>query len=242
VIPFGRARMLVLVAFASGLACRPTLDDRPWLVTSLQIVGWRADPPEVAPGGNVSLRVVAMDPAGAPDTAATSWSLCRTEKPLAESRIVAPDCLTPTAADAVGDPVQMVIPTDACRNFGPDTPQPAAGAPPTRPHDPDATGGYYQPLTVSLAPALAVGLERITCDLPDASLAISAAFQSGYLPNQNPTISGLNFTIDGASVDPTAIPPGARVTMEATWPAGAIETFPVFDPGSGRRRSSPPGT
>ena len=232
-IPFLRVWLLVLVAFTSGVACRPTLDDRPWLVTSLQIVGWKADPPEVAPGVNVALQVVALDPAGEPDTTDTAWSLCQTEKPLAESRVVSPDCLLPMSADAVGNPVQVTIPTDACRNFGPDTPQPAPGAPPTRPNDPDATGGYYQPMTVALGTSLAVGLERITCDLPDASLATATAFRAAYLPNQNPTISGLSFTVGGAPVDPMAVPPGARVTIEATWLTGAIETFPVFDPASG---------
>ncbi len=227
----GSILALLAVATVCG-GCRPTLDDRPWLVTKLQIVGWKADPPEVTPGSAVNLQIVALDPAGAPDTAATSWTLCHAPKPPGENRVVSPACLAPTAPDAVGDPVQVTIPTDACRVFGPDVPQPAPGAPPTRPRDPDATGGYYQPLTVNLGTSLAVGLERVTCDLPDASLATSRVFQAAYQPNQNPMITGLSFTLDGAPIDPTAIPPGARITIEATWPAGTAEVFPVFDRGS----------
>lgn len=225
-----------LLAILAGLVlcggCRPTLDDRPWLVTKLQLVGWKADPPEVTAGGAVSLQSFALDPAGSPETSATSWTLCHAPKPLGENRVVSPACLAAASPDAVGDPVQVTIPPDACRVFGPDVPQPAPGEPPTRPRDPDATGGYYQPLTISLGAALAVGLERVTCDLPDASLATSRAFQAAYQPNQNPTITGLSFTLDGAPVEPAAIPPGARITIEANWPAGTAETFPLFDRGS----------
>ena len=39
----------VTAAVAAG--CRPSLDDRPWLVTTPQILGVEAQPPEVAPGG-----------------------------------------------------------------------------------------------------------------------------------------------------------------------------------------------
>jgi hypothetical protein len=222
-----------LAGLALILGCRPALDDRPWLVSALRIVGWKAEPPEAAPGAVVSLRVIALDPAGPPDTSAAAWTLCRAPKPLAEDRVVASVCLGAGAPDAVGDPVQLAIPTDACRLFGPDPAQPAPGAPATRPRDPDDTGGYYQPLEIALLPALAVGLERVTCGLPDASLAAARAFQGAYHPNQNPALSGLTFSVDGLPVDATAVPGGARVTVQATWAPGAAETFPVFDRASG---------
>jgi hypothetical protein len=229
----------ILSALTTSAGCRPALDDRPWLITSPQILGWEADPPEATPGNSVTLRVIALDPARAIDTAATSWTLCRAPKPLVENRVVAASCLIPAAvADAAGDPVQLRIPTDACQVFGPDTPQPLPGAPATRPRDPDASGGYYQPVTMALGAALAVGLERVTCDLPDASLAASRAFQAAYHPNQNPAITGLTFNIGGAPVDPAAIPPGARVTVEAGWVPGAAEPFPIFDRGTGTVVSS----
>jgi hypothetical protein len=222
-------RRLIFMAVALVVGCRPTLDDRPWLITRLQIVGWTTDPPEAPPGSTVAMRAIALDPAGPADTTAASWTLCRAPKRLDENRAVSTTCLSSVSPDAVGDPVQISIPTDACRLFGPDTPQPAPGAPPTRPNDVDVTGGYYQPLTISLGSSLAVGLERITCDLPDASFAVARAFQAAYHPNQNPTITALGFTVGGTPVDSAAVPAGARVSIEAAWLAGSAETFAVFD-------------
>ncbi len=239
-------RLLALAAAAGAAAgCAPTLDDRPWLITRTEIVGWKAEPPEVPPGGSVSLQIFALgppgSPSGPPDPAGTSWTLCRTPKPPAENRVVAPDCLAPPAAtaagapDAVGDPVAIKIPVDACRLFGPDAPQPPPGAPPTRPRDADASGGYYQPVAIALDAATAIGLQRITCDLPEASLADARAFQAAYHPNQNPTLAALTFSAaasGGAAptpVDPGAVPRGAPVMMTATWLDGAAETFPIFD-------------
>jgi len=224
-----KASALLLVAAAAAAGCRPALDDRPWLVTTLQILGVGAEPPEAAPGGAVTMQVVTLDPTHAADPSAAAWSACRAPKLLGENRVVAPDCLTPAAADAVGSPVTLTIPPDACQVFGPATPQPAPGAPPTRPRDPDPTGGYYQPVTAVLDDVTAVALERITCGLPDASLAVARAYQAAYRPNQNPHIASLTLTVDGAPVDLTAVPPGAPVTVEVSWAAGTAETFPVFD-------------
>jgi hypothetical protein len=225
-----RAAGIGLALALGGAACRPVLDDRPWLITGPEIVGWKAEPPEARPGAQVTFTLVAMDPGGAPDTTGATWSLCHTPKPPGESRVASADCLSPTAAaDAVGDPVMLAMPTDACRLFGPDPPQPPPGAPATRPRDPDATGGYYQPITAALGPALGVGLERVTCDLPDASLAAARAFQAAYHANQNPTLAGLAFSIGGAPADPTAVPAGAAVTVTASWLDGSAETYALFD-------------
>jgi hypothetical protein len=217
-----------------GAGCSPSLDDRPWLITRPTIVGWKAEPPEVAPGASVELEAVVLDPAAAADPTATAWTLCHTPKPPSENRVAAVDCLAPAVPpDAVGDPVSIAISTDVCRIFGPDVPQPLPGQPTTRARDADATGGYFQPVTVAVGGALAIGLERVTCDLPEASLADARAWQAAYHPNQNPTLVGLSFAAaDGNPIDPAAIPAGATITIQATWLDGAIETFPVFDPRS----------
>jgi len=220
---------LLLTAAAAAAGCRPALDDRPWLVTTFQILGVKADPPEVAPGGAVTMEVVALDPAFAADPSATAWTLCRAPKPLGENRVAAAECLAPAAADTVGNPVMLTIPPDACQVFGPSTPQPAPGAPPTRPRDPDPTGGYFQPVTAVLGDVTAVALERMACGLPDASLAIARAYQTAYQPNQNPKIASLALRVDDEPVDPAAVPAGARVTVELGWPADTAEAFPVFD-------------
>ncbi len=220
-----------LVISAVGAGCSPSLDDRPWLITRPTIVGWKAEPPEVAPGASVELEAVVLDPAAAADPTATAWTLCHTPKPPAENRVAAVDCVAPAAPpDAVGDPASIAIPTDVCRVFGPDVPQPLPGQPTTRARDADATGGYFQPVTVAVSGALAIGLERVTCDLPEASLADARAFHAAYHANQNPKLVGLDFAAaDGSPIDPGAIPAGSRITIQATWLDGAIETFPVFD-------------
>jgi hypothetical protein len=228
----GRAARAVVIALSLALAaagCRSELDDRPWLVTAPRLLGWKAEPPEAPPGAAVTLQAVALDPAGPADTAATTWTVCRAPKPLDEDRVVAPACLAAAPADATGDPAQMALPADACRLFGPDVPQPGPGQPMARPRDPDATGGYYQPIAFALGASLAVGLERVTCDLPNASLAAARAFAAAYHANGNPALVGLAFSAGGAAVDPGAIPPGAAVDVEASWAAGSAEAYAVYD-------------
>ena len=221
----------VLLALISVAGCSPAFDDRPGLITRPTIVGWKAEPPEVAPGASVMFEAVTLDPSAAVDPTATAWTLCHTPKPPSENRVAAPPCLAPsTVPDALGDPVAIAIPTDACRVFGPDVPQPLPGQPTTRARDADTTGGYFQPMTVALGSALAIGLERVTCDLPEASLTDARAFQAAYHANQNPALAGLTFTAaDGSPIDPAAIAGGTHLTIQATWLPGAIETFPVFD-------------
>ena len=156
-----------------------------------------------------ALEAVVLDPAAAADPTATAWTLCHTPKPPSENRVAAVDCLAPAAPpDAVGDPVSIAMPTDVCRVFGPDVPQPLPGQPTTRARDADATGGYFQPVTVAVGGALAIGLERVTCDLPEASLADSRAWKAAYQANQNPTLVGLSFAAsDGSPIDPAARSP-----------------------------------
>ena len=110
--------------------------------------------------------------------------------------------------------------------FGPDTQ--SVGF---RPRDPDATGGYYQPLRADLAgAATAFALARIRCDLANADATAASAFSAAYVPNENPELLPLTATLDGAPATLTAIPAGARVVLEAGWPAASAETFAYFDP------------
>lgn len=225
----GAWRLVALLSVALSVGCRPTLDDRPWLVTRPQIIGLKASSPEVRPGTAVTFEVVALDPAGPVDTSPTTWAFCGMPKPPAEANVVAPACLTPAAPDATGSPVSLTVPVDACELFGPDTPQPAPSEPPSRPADPDATGGYYQPIAIDLSESVAVGLERVTCDLPQASLDAARAFQAAYTANVNPMISELAVTLSGADIDPAAVPAGASVQIAVSWPAGSAESFALYD-------------
>ncbi|HEY6461526.1 MAG TPA: hypothetical protein VIY73_15270, partial [Polyangiaceae bacterium] len=128
-----------------------------------------------------------------------------------------------------GPSVTAQTPSDGCSLFGPDTSSTAF-----RPRDPDATGGFYQPL-LALLPGddPAVELARIHCDLPDADATAASAFAAAYQVNQNPTLLPLTATQDGAPADlASPVAAGTRLVLEAAWPASSAETFAYFDPGT----------
>ena len=103
-----------------------------------------------------------------------------------------------------------------------------------RPPDPDTTGGYYQPLLVTLPGASATGaaieLARIHCDLANASGDTVTQFAKAYQDNQNPTLLPLTATLGGSAVPLTAIPASSRLVLQASWPAASAETFAYYDP------------
>jgi len=226
--------LLILVA-----ACKPDLGEPASLVDAPRFLAISSEPAEVVPGATVTLHAVVARPEGqVADDAPASWAICTTPKAVSVNNVVSDDCVFESQ---VGLPdhtltVQATIPMDACSLFGPDPPQSLPGQPPLRPIDPDATGGYYQPVRALLEdePAhyiAAFGLPRITCNLPDAPSDIAIAFRERYHANTNPTIARVLVSIDGAtSIDlPADVPAGREVTFVVVWPAAAAETYPVFD-------------
>ena len=77
-----------------------------------------------------------------------------------------------------------------------------------------------------------------TC--PNASADAATAFAKAYKLNQNPTLLPLTATMNGAPVALVAIPAGARVTLEASWPAVLGRDVRLLRPvvAVGRRRSA----
>ena len=126
-----------------------------------------------------------------------------------------------------------------------------------RPRDPDVTGGFYEPVRATIPragggdPVLAFDLERIQCRLANAPIDIANQFNNpynamtnpnGYVPNNNPALAQVTIAVGGAApsvLSPVvagmpapaapAIAPGQRVSLEASWSADAVETFPVYD-------------
>src|SRR6202034_4200748 len=85
------------------------------------------------------------------------------------------------------------VPSNACELFGPDSPPPQAGQPAARPTDPDATGGFYLPVSVqSASNQWSAALERITCQPAGVTEAVFNALATGYIPNENPAIASLD--------------------------------------------------
>ena len=223
----------LLVAFAFALAgatatCAPPLGPDDSIVTSTRILAVRAEPAEAVPGTRVTFTSLIVGPGGTVASAPVVWSFCTAPTSLTEDNVVSSACLGSSSLVPAGQGAATTAapPGNGCSVFGPDTP--SSGL---RPHDPDVTGGYYQPLRADLAGAdTAFALARIRCDLAGAAFAAASAFAAAYQPNHNPQLLALTATLDGAPVALTAIPTGKRVVLEAGWPAAAAETFAYFDP------------
>jgi hypothetical protein len=215
----------VILVLACG--CQDALDQRLAIVKEPRVLAIVAEPPEVRPGSDVMLTALAGGPDGALE-AVPAWSLCAAPKPPTEDNAVADGCLADQVV-ALGSSatITATVPTDACRTFGPDVASTGF-----RPRDPDPTGGYYQPVRADLeALEAAFGFARITCNLANAPGDVAQAYRTMYVANANPTLDPL--AIDGAPA-PATVPANTAVTLVASWPSTAVESFFYFDPDTQR--------
>jgi hypothetical protein len=220
---------LLLCALA---ACRPDFGLPVSVITEPRIVTVEATPPEGAPGDVVHLRAHVASPDGVADAHGT-FAFCTSPRPLTESNIVASDCLGPDGAATLiaenAEVVDATLPAEGCLRFGPETPPQKPGEPPFRPRDPDVTGGYYQPVKVTVGALEAVALVRLRCNLPGASAQRSVEFTSHYVNNHAPTLEALEVLRDGAVLDPLQVPANATLTLRARWAPGTSEGYVVHD-------------
>jgi hypothetical protein len=238
-----RLRWSILLALAtSSFACKPDLGSPASLVAGPRILAVRATPAEATPGTNVAFDVLAIGPDGTIAAPTLTWSFCHTPKPPAEANAVSRECLDTPDEAGPSPSLMTTLPADGCMLFGPQTPPVKPSQPPIRPRDPDVTGGFYQPLRVTLqeeggATDVAFALERITCLLANAPIDISRTFTTTYTPNQNPTIERVTLDPAGAAtslvgadaVTDVGVTAGGRVTLELAWPDAAVESYPVWD-------------
>jgi hypothetical protein len=226
-------------ALSLGLfcACVPDFDDDLSQIVQPRVLAIRADPAEAKPNEMVTLSALVVDPDPFAAPSPAHFALCVDRKPLTELGPVSPACLgepTDEPSSALislgsGNGVTATIPNDACRLFGPSRPEPKEGEPAGRPVDPDATGGYYEPVTarVEAARDLAVGAIRLRCALPEVTQAQSVEFATRYRANKNPELSrlellrngeSLELRPEGASSEPVlSLAPRERVTLRANW-------------------------
>jgi hypothetical protein len=221
-----------LAAFGFSIAaCAPSFGASDSSIDSPRILAIRAEPAEAKPGTSVTFRALVAGPDGTVPSPVIRWAFCSEPKPLTTNNVVSDACLSTQmpAPEGAGGPFVAATPADGCTLFGPDPPASEA-----RPRDPDATGGYYQPLRADLAGAAsAFALARILCDRPNATAVAAANFAQAYVPNANPTLLPVAARLAGAPASLSALPSGARVELDAAWPATSAETYAYFDAVSG---------
>jgi hypothetical protein len=168
---------------------------------------------------------------------------------IADTAGPSPSFQAPVSAADPNDPMTI----GACSIFGPLRPP---LDPKARPRDPDITGGFYEPVRATLpnpdggAALLGFDLERIQCRLSNAPNDVANEFNNpydpvmnpnGYTPNRNPSLAQVTWAVDGAApsvLSPIvagmpgpaapALAPGQRVSLQASWSADSVETFPVY--------------
>jgi hypothetical protein len=198
-------------------ACDDALDQRLAIIDQPRVLAVIAEPAEARPGAPVRYTAVVAAPDG-PVTAPPRWAFCVAPRPPTEDNAVSDACLDAGRLVALGtEPaVTAALPAEGCLDFGPETPPGNF-----RPRDADASGGYYQPIRADVADQIAFGLSRITCRLATAPGPVAHDYDLRYAANHNPTL-------DPVELPP--VPPDADVTLTASWPAGAAESYLYYEP------------
>lgn len=222
------------LAALSLAACVPDVDIDESILGDARIYAVRAEPAEAAPGDTVRFVALYAGRDGIESEAPIDWAVCTGRKPLAELGPVAPACLA-EVSDAlvpIGQGIEAsgVIPRDACRLFGPEPPPATAGEPAGRPVDPDATGGYAQPVRLLDGDGNVSLFElRLACGLFGATQAESVAFTQRYRRNTPPSIERVELEReDGREVViedgvPAEVRAGEQVTLRVVWPECPLE-------------------
>jgi hypothetical protein len=204
---------LVLLALS---ACEDALDQRLAIVDEPRVLAVISEPAEAKPGATVTYSAVLASPDG-PLSVAPHWAFCTSPKPPTEDNAVSVPC---TAGEELVDlgtapTASGMLPSDGCVRFGPDTPPGGF-----RPRDPDPSGGYYQPVRVDVDDLLAIGLTRITCNLPTAPGDVATDYRLRYVANKNPVLDPISISDVAANRD---------VSLTATWPADSVEVYLYYD-------------
>ena len=220
-----------------GGACTPDIEGGASIIDGPRVLAIRSDPAEAAPKGNppttITWTALFVGPDGDQDANLLDWAICTERKPLVTAGEMSNECLA-AESDALipvgtGISASGMLPDDGCRLFGPNPPLPKAGEPAPRPTDPDATGGFYQPLRlladVPQGDVYSVGLTRISCGLARVTGEQALDFQQRYRPNENPDFADIVLKTGDGNVPLTADPlttatvkAGSNVTFTASWP------------------------
>jgi len=212
------APLPIFATAALVAACDEGLDQRLAIVDEPRVLAILTEPAEAKPGEAVTYRALVASPDGTVD-AVPSWAFCTAPKPPTEDNAVSTQCADGAELEPIGQypTVSSAIPTDACTRFGPEVPPGDF-----RPRDPDASGGFYQPVRADIPPLVAFGLTRITCKLANATAQLARDYALNYVANKNPSL-------ELPAPSPITVPAHAAITLTAAWPAEAAEPYLYFD-------------
>jgi len=223
------ARALVLTVLLGG--CGGDFPDDEHLVAGLRVLGARATPAEVAPGGAVRLEALVVDPR-ATTPIAVAWTACLLP-PVSGSGAVNDDCSAPETA--AGPATDGAVAARVALGVGAALAATLPTFSPALLGVADATASLYLPLHLRAATADA-SVDAIF------RLRVTDAAAPAAPPNQNPVlarvgvVAPLQADLDGPGV--TAVPAGARLTLRADFAAGSAEPYHAPDcDGEGRCRT-----
>lgn len=223
--------LLSLLLLSAG-GCEPELDQRLSVLDEPRVLAVVSEPAETSPGDEAT-HTAWIAGADGQISPLVKWAFCTEPKPPTEDNVVNARCLGNAVRD-LGERLELLefTPLDACMRFGPDV-----SSDEYRPRDPDVTGGYYQPLRLTLPAAqrgqIAFASHRIRCNLANAPVEVVRAYRERYAPNQNPAAASLG---RGDGADAGSARPGERLPLVASWPTGASERYVSYDPRSARLR------
>jgi hypothetical protein len=218
-----------VVALLTG--CNPEFSNRSSRIDTPRVLGGQSIPAEVAPKGAVGYRILAVTSAGTQQNPRVDWAYCTQPKSVSESDDFSAACLgTGEQIQRIGSGSQVSakIPANACAQFGPDIPATKPGQPQARPADADSTGGYFQPvmLTLRAEPDVQAFAEtRLDCGLANSSIAQAQDFSNRSKPNENPELSdvvavslgSVSLSAEDAET-PLEVSAGTAVLLRASWP------------------------
>lgn len=210
-----------------GSGCVPSVEEDPSLVIDGQILAVQFSPAEAKPKAKSTATALVV---GSTETepADVEFNLCLARKALSELGPVAPGCVAEAPSDddvkhlGTGLRVELTVPEAACRLFGPQRPPSEGGQPPGRPADPDATGGYYQPVVARLDDVVLGGL-RLDCGLSGGSQEQVAEYNRNRQDNANPEPTSSRLKVgsgawkDVPSDSAVSVPRDTTITFRSQW-------------------------
>jgi hypothetical protein len=212
-----------------GVGCVPTVEEDPSLVVDGQILAVQFSPAEAKPKAKSTATALVVG-STEDEPADVEFNLCLARKALSELGPIAPECVAedPSEDDVVhlgtGLSAALTVPEAACRLFGPQRPPSEGGQPPGRPADPDATGGYYQPVVARLDDVVIGGL-RLDCGLSGGSQEQVAEYNRNRQDNANPEPTSLKLKVGGSSwrdvpaESTLSVPRDTTIVFRSQWSA-----------------------